>query len=184
MLKLINAHNKDIESVLEYYNSYKDKENNLCYAINTIQYGINVYLDWIINYEDNLYYLINDKKPNYIIGYGTIEDSDLIDYHNNNFNEGNISYGIRENERKQGYGNELLRLLLQECQELGMKEVCVSCHKDNIGSYKIIKNNNGKLDKEFIDPDTGKESLKFWIKLKPTLQKRCKRLLINMKKRS
>lgn len=185
MLKLIDAHYMNTESVLEYYNSYKNKEDNLCYAINTIQYGIDTYIDWIINYEDNLYYLVNNNNPNYIIGYGNIEDTNIIDYHNNNFNEGNISYGIRESERNKQYGTELLKLLLKKCEELGMKEVCVSCHKDNIGSYKIIKKNNGKLEKEFLDITSGKEALKFWIKLNPKIYNKYKRLLKNIdKKRS
>ena len=71
----------------------------------------------------------------------------------------------------------LLNLLLLECEKFGMFEVCVSCLKDNIASSEVIKNNKGKLEKEFFDDDTGQYGLKYWIKLHLKISIRAKRLI-------
>ena len=178
MLKLVHAFNMDFDNVKNYYDSFEDKWTDLnCYAINLVTDGLQSYFAYINIYERNLYYLINDKNPNYIIGFGTIEDSVILDYHEDFLNVGNIGYGIRPSERRKGYGTILLHLLLLECEKFGMNEVCVSCLKENIASSEIIKNNNGKLEKEFFDEDTGKYGLKYWIKLHPRISTRAKRLI-------
>lgn len=178
MLKLIHAVNMDYNNVKNYYNSFEDKWSDLnCYAITQVVNGPQSYFDYISVYEPNLYYLINDEKPDYIIGYGSIEDSTVLNYHKSYLNTGNIGYGIRTTERNKGYGTLLLKLLLLECEKFGMHEVCVSCLNENIASSEVIKNNKGKLEKEFFDEDTGKYGLKYWIKLHPKITVRTKRLI-------
>lgn len=75
----------------------------------------------------------------------------------------------------------LLKLLLLECEKIGMYEVCVSCLKENIASSKVIKNNMGELEKEFFCDDAGKYGLKYWIKLHPKIVARTKRLFKRIK---
>lgn len=58
-----------------------------------------------------------------------------------------------------------------------MHEVCVSCLKENIVSSEVIKKNKGKLKKEFLDDETEKYGLKFWIKLHSKVSCRTKRLV-------
>lgn len=182
MLKLIHAMDMDFPNVKNYYDSFEDKWRDLnCYAITQVENGLETYFDYITEQEPNLYYLIKDENPNYIIGFGTIEDSGILDYHKRYLNTGNIGYGIRPNERKKGYGTKLLNLLLLECKKFGMHEVCVSCLKENIASSEIIKNNRGKLEKEFFDDETGKYGLKYWIKLHPKISSRTKRLMKRIK---
>lgn len=178
VLKLIHAMDMDIDSVKNYYDSFEDKWKDLnCYAITHVAESSQSYLNYVNDCEPNLYYLINDKRPDYIIGFGTIKDSMRLNFHVEHLNFGNIGYGIRPIERKKGYGTMLLKLLLLECEKRGMHEVCVSCLKENIASNGIIKNNKGKLEKEFFDEDTGKWGLKYWIKLHPKIYNRTKRLM-------
>ncbi len=178
MLKLIHANDMNFNSVKNYYDSFTDKWKDLnCYAISHAQYGPNEYFDFVNTYENNLFYLVDEDKEDYIIGFGTIEDAKILDYHKDYLNAGNIGYGIRPNERKKGYGTMLLKLLLLECEKMGMYEVCISCLEENIGSKKIIINNNGLLEKEFFDDDSGQYALKFWIKLHPKIINRTKRLV-------
>lgn len=178
MLKLVHAFEMNFNNVKNYYDSFEDKWRDLnCYAITHVVNGAQSYFDYIYTYKPNLYYLVDDENSDYIIGFGTIEDSGIINYHKDYLNTGNIGYGIRPVEKKKGYGTILLNLLLLECEKLGMSEVCISCLKDNLASSKVIKNNKGKLEKEFFDEDTGKYGLKHWIKLHPKISIRTKRLI-------
>ncbi len=79
--------------------------------------------------------------------------------------EGNIGYAIRPTERNKGYGTEMLRLALKECQNLNLKEVLISCDRENIPSSKVIENNNGKLLKEVFIPEENIIFKKYKIKL-------------------
>lgn len=180
MLKLIHAFNMNFENVLEYYNSfavnkYKDINN---YAIRLVKEGKEKYYDYITTHEkiEVIYYLVDSSNENYIIGFGSIEDSKILDYHEEYLNIGNIGYGVRPNERNNGYGTRILELLLLKCEEKGMSEVCVSCEKGNIASQKIIIKNNGIFEKEFYDDFEG-AGLKYWIKLKPKLSNKIHRLV-------
>lgn len=176
MLKLIHAYDMDFSNVQEYYAAFKDKSRDLnSYAIWTVFQGEEKYFEYIKTYEKNMYYLVNEDEPNYIIGYGTIEDKGILNYHKEYMNVGNIGYGVRPNERNKGYGTYLLKLLLLECKKLGMHEVCISCLKENAASKHVILNNNGKLEKEFYDDNSGKHGLKYWVVLHPSIPKMIRR---------
>jgi predicted acetyltransferase len=77
---------------------------------------------------------------------------------------GNIGYSIRPTERLKGYATRLLSMGLKKCEEVGLKEVLVTCLKDNIGSAKTIKNNNGVLVGESVD-ENGNIYQKYVIKI-------------------
>ncbi|MBP3708584.1 MAG: GNAT family N-acetyltransferase [Clostridia bacterium] len=61
---------------------------------------------------------------------------------------GNIGYGIRPKERRKGYNKINLYLALLKCQKYGIKNVILSCRKDNIGSSKTMKALGGYYDRE------------------------------------
>lgn len=185
MLKLIHAVDMNLNSVKEYYDSFENPWREIgCYAITKINSSEEEYLRYLFEDEKHLYYLIDDNNPNYIIGFGSIEDSYILDYHKSYLNEGNIGYGVRINERNKGYGTEILRLLLLKCEELGMKEVCVSCHEQNVASKKIIERNRGIFEKRWADDWSGKYALKYWIKLHPNIDNKIKILMyIHQKKK-
>lgn len=89
----------------------------------------------------NIYYLIENNK---MIGRIYIHlKPELLpkDKHDGS----HISYMIIPSKRKQGYGSKMLHLGIEKCKELGLKEVIVSCIKENVGSMKIIENNYGEL---------------------------------------
>ena len=58
---------------------------------------------------------------------------------------GHIGYCIRPAERRRGYGMELLSKALRVCDVIGIREVLVSCDKENAGSAGVIKNCGGVL---------------------------------------
>lgn len=182
MLILVHALDMDITNVKDYYNSFEDKEEDLnCFAITLLNKGAKSYLTWIKHYEKNFYYLIDNKNPKYIIGYGKFKDLSTIDNYENYLEVGNISYGIRPLERNKGYGKILFKLLLEKCEELGMTEVYASCLEENIASKSIIENNNGILEKRFYYDEGDKYALKYWIKLHPKVKNRVRRKINNYK---
>lgn len=64
---------------------------------------------------------------------------------------GNIGYGIRPTEREKGYNKINLYLALLECQKFGMKQVILSCKKENIASSKTMIALGAKYDREVFD---------------------------------
>lgn len=78
---------------------------------------------------------------------------------------GNIGYLIRPTERKKGYGTKLLGLAIKEAKKLGLKKVLVSCRKENIGSEKVIINNNGIYENDYYDESKNETYKRFWIEI-------------------
>lgn len=74
---------------------------------------------------------------------------------------GHIGYGIRPSERKKGYAAMLLSLALEQAQTLGIRNVLVTCDKDNIASAKTIIANGGILESEVIAE--GIPIQRYWI---------------------
>ena len=64
---------------------------------------------------------------------------------------GNIGYSIHPDERRKGYGTEMLRLMLQKCKEHNKKRVLLTCDKENIASAKIMLANGAVLENEVMD---------------------------------
>jgi len=81
---------------------------------------------------------------------------------------GHIGYSVRPSQRRKGYATKILALALEKCYDLGIREVLVTCNKDNIGSAKTIVNNGGVLDSEFLD-ENGDMAQRYWITL-PTIR--------------
>lgn len=76
---------------------------------------------------------------------------------------GHIGYSIRKSKRNQGYATKMLSLALEECKRLGIKEVLVTCDKENIASAKTIINNGGQLENEL--PEEDRITQRYWIRL-------------------
>lgn len=164
MLKLVSMCDINYDALVEYAKAFMDKTDVSFIVLKSLYLKEKEYLSWLKEITtDTCYLLINDENPNYIIGNCVFNTR--FDYHDEHCNRGSIGYSIRPNERNKHYGTYILSLMLKKCQESGIKEVCVSCLKNNISSKKIIENNGGKLEKEFYDVwghDTG---LKYWIDL-------------------
>ncbi|MDD3048968.1 MAG: GNAT family N-acetyltransferase [Bacilli bacterium] len=181
MLVLISALDVSYESLLDYCNEFNNSNDLNSFAISLIKNSYKEYIEWVQTYEinatNNMYFLVDMQNINRLIGYGCIENSKTMDYHETFLNKGAIGYGVRPSEREKGYGNIILDLLIKECNKLGIKEICISCLEENNKSKRIIESHNGKLEKKFFDDENGKYGFKYWIKLNPSINCRIKRLI-------
>ena len=66
-----------------------------------------------------------------------------------------VGYGIRPKERRKGYNKINLYLGLLEYQKRVIKNIIISCEKENIASAKTIKALGGNFDKEMYDEKIG-----------------------------
>ena len=71
---------------------------------------------------------------------------------------GHIGYCIRPTERRKHYASQMLHDSLKVCRRVRIKNVLVSCDKENIASAKTIKSCGGILEDEFYS-ETYKEVL-------------------------
>ena len=76
---------------------------------------------------------------------------------------GHIGDGIRPSERRKGDPTEMIRRALEECRELGLTRVLMTCDKNNIGSAKSIIRNGGILENEVLEEGSIKQ--RYWIAL-------------------
>jgi len=83
----------------------------------------------------------------------------------NRLEGGNIGYDISPRYRSKGYGKVLLKLALAKAKGFGLEKVLITCDFDNIGSKKVIEYNGGNLENTIISKETGKEVLRYWIKV-------------------
>ena len=82
---------------------------------------------------------------------------------------GNIGYCIHPDERRKGYGKEMLRLMLIKCKEYGKDRVLLTCDKNNRAYAKIMIANGGILENEVVDEiNLSKSGIiqRYWIQLK------------------
>jgi len=77
---------------------------------------------------------------------------------------GHIGYDVRPIYRKKGIGTEILKYALIELWEKCYEDALVTCDDDNIGSYRIIENNNGILENKIFDEESGKLIRRYIIK--------------------
>ena len=75
---------------------------------------------------------------------------------------GHIGYSVRPTERRNGYGTDMLTEGLKVCNKIGIREVMVSCDKENLASAGVIKNCGGLLKEEFYS-QTYDEVLQMYV---------------------
>ncbi len=66
---------------------------------------------------------------------------------------GHIAYAVRFTEWGKGYGTKLLRAAVKKINELEVSPIYVVCHKNNIGSIKVIEKNGGIFQFMFLDEE-------------------------------
>ena len=74
---------------------------------------------------------------------------------------GHVGYSIRPTERRKHYGTALLDMTLKVYDTMGIRDVLVSCDKENIASAGVIKNCGGVLKDEFFS-ETYNEMLQMY----------------------
>ena len=165
MLKLVSTEQINIESIMEFYNSY-DYNSIPSEGKILLTEGVEKFLKEPIDNSET-YYLIDTENESYVLGYCKLNDIDCSESHD----IGNVSYEVRPNERRKGYGTAMLGLLLEICSNKGQEWVCVSSKKGNEASRKIIESHGGMFEYEFYDELEG-EGLKYWIWVTPIFAKR------------
>lgn len=166
MLKLIAITEVNYESIIDYKISFINQLNEVSRVVcmSTILKQVE-YFQWLKrNKVENYFFMVDDNNPNYIIGDCMFNLN--MNIHVEHSNRGAINYSIRPNERNKHYGTYMLKLLLDKCQELGIKEIAVSCLENNTASKKVIENNGGILDKRYFDIKTCDYALKYCVDLK------------------
>ena len=58
---------------------------------------------------------------------------------------GHIGYAVAAQHWNKGYGTLLLKLLLEKAADLGLEKVLLTCDDANIGSYRVMEKNGGRL---------------------------------------
>ena len=141
----IDEYNKEYSSIYPNFKPFatKDNFNEFLKEVENKKNGINN------NGLKEIYFFAieNDK----IVGHGSIRINPEI---NNDYEiYGHIMYGVVPSKRKKGYGTIICKLLLEKAKDLGFKNVIITCNKENIGSNKIVKYNNGILLETVIDKE-------------------------------
>ena len=75
---------------------------------------------------------------------------------------GHIGYSIRPTERGRHYATEMLGAALKVYDVIGIREIFVSCSKDNPASAKVIQNCGGILKQESYS-ETFDETLQMYV---------------------
>jgi predicted acetyltransferase len=60
---------------------------------------------------------------------------------------GHLGYHVVPGHRRRGHATRMLAQALVVCQQLGLRQVLVTCAVDNLGSRRVIEANGGALDR-------------------------------------
>lgn len=80
---------------------------------------------------------------------------------------GHIGYAINPKYWNMGYGEQLLKLGIEQYSNIIEEDnILITCDDDNIGSYRIIESNGGILENKVENEDCGEKFLtrRYWIK--------------------
>ena len=139
----IDEYNQEYLSLYPDFKPFVTKENfsEFLEEVNNKKQGINNN-----GVKELFYFAIEDNK---IVGHGSIRLNPEIDEEILKIS-GHIMYGVVPSKRKKGYGTRILKLLLEESKKYNLSEVIITCNVSNIGSNKIILNNNGEFIEKVI----------------------------------
>lgn len=169
MIKLVRLNKQYKKQLIEMMDEWtKYNERIIPFALTRIDYHyFDLYMNNIEKLEQtktkvpSLVYFCLDTTQNIFLGAVTIRlqlTDELL------LRGGHISDGIRPSKRNQGYGTILVKLAIEECKKLGIKDVLMVCEQNNIPSVKTIINNNGYLENEYKIENTNIIIQRYWIK--------------------
>jgi len=161
-----------IEPNKEYQKSFENYV--LAYIKINDEHYLNKYKKALVNFQSYLNDIYNYSKG-YDLPQGEVITSTfwLIDKkevvgvvrirHEEVGTAGHIGYDISPDFRNKGYGNVILKHALEKVEEIGIKEIVLTCNIDNIASKKIIENNHGKLISTIYDEEENEYLYKYII---------------------
>ncbi|QIW14919.1 GNAT family acetyltransferase [Pasteurellaceae bacterium RH1A] len=76
---------------------------------------------------------------------------------------GHIGYSVHPDYWGQGIASAMLKTVLAQAQDQGLREVLITCNADNPASARVIEKNGGVL--ENVIEHEGKEVKRYWVKL-------------------
>lgn len=101
------------------------------------------------------------KSDNKVVGIVDVRHS-LSDYLSKY--GGHIGYTVLPEERRKGYGKQILQLALQFCRAIGIENVLLICADHNQASYKTIERCGAVLENKIFDPSDNVWERRYWIK--------------------
>ena len=152
MLKLKRLSTEDGLDIYNMLQEIPREENGLLNKANGLTFD--EYKEWLIakhreseqegivdgwKVPSTTYWLFADGVP---VGFGSVRHflTDALRQAG-----GNIGYGIAPQYRGKGYGNEILRLLLNEAYKIGIEKALVTIHLDNKASQAVALANGGVI---------------------------------------
>ncbi len=155
-LQLVVPQEKHQEQVLAYKQAFIDSGDNMdgTAGLQTAE----SFADWLQAIQDNSRdetvhdglvpsstYLAIERASGEVVGMIDIRHR-LNDYLKER--GGHIGYSVKKSHRRKGYATQMLRLGLEKCRTLGIRDVLITCVKENIASAKTIMANGGVLENE------------------------------------
>ena len=137
--RYLDIYKKGLENFDEYLNDLRNNSK-----------GIDVPQGWVAT---STFWLIDNHE---VVGVVRIRHQEIG-------TAGHIGYDISPCFRNKGYGNQILKLALENALKVGIKEAVVTCSIDNTASKKIIEKNNGKLLGIIFDEEDNENLYKYII---------------------
>lgn len=78
---------------------------------------------------------------------------------------GHIGYCVRPDERRKGYGKQMLGQVLIKCRQAGLERVMLTCDEGNIASERTILAKGGVYEKTVWSEQLLANMKRFWISL-------------------
>lgn len=78
---------------------------------------------------------------------------------------GHCGYYVRSDQRRKGYGTEMLKLALCELRRLGVTRALITVDRTNAASIEVVEANGGRFADVSNDPETGVNCNRYWINL-------------------
>ena len=163
---------KDEKEIFEMVKEFKDNSENRIPGSGSIEDFVS-YKEWLEKIKlysnkellpkgkvSSIQFITVRKEDNKIIGFLNLRH-ELNDYLLK-FG-GHVGGSIRPSERRKGYATEQLKISVEYCKKLGIKNVLVTCKDWNIGSKTTIMKCGGKFENIEVDK-AGNKLERYWIR--------------------